>query len=101
MFIWFWIDFLNDSKSIFCSNIRFFIPIPKLGKFTRSPGYVNKRFNKLALTWSLIVLVPENKLVSFRNYNEDQMETIESLWEEYEGYRDLVNQFCRVEVVLV
>ena len=49
-------------------------------------------------------LFPEssrNKLVSFRNYNEDQMETIESLWEEYEGYRDLVNQFCRVEVVLV
>ena len=49
-------------------------------------------------------LFPEstrNKLVSFRNYSEDQMETIESLWEEYEGYRSLVNQFCRVEVVLV
>ena len=49
-------------------------------------------------------LFPEsarNKLTSFRNYTEDQMETIESLWDHYEQYRDLVNQFCRVEVVLV
>ena len=49
-------------------------------------------------------LFPEsarNKLSSFRNYTEDQMETIESLWDHYEQYRDLVNQFCRVEVVLV
>ena len=49
-------------------------------------------------------LFPEsdrNKLSSFRYYTEDQMETIESLWYHYEEYRDLVNQFCRVEVVLV
>ena len=49
-------------------------------------------------------LFPEsarNKLSSFRNYTEDQMETIESLWDHYEQYRGLVNQFCRVEVVLV
>ena len=49
-------------------------------------------------------LFPEssrNKLSSFRNYNEDQMEIIESLWEQYEGYRDMVHSFCRVEVVLV
>ena len=49
-------------------------------------------------------LFPEsarNKLSSFRNYTEDQMETIESLWDHYEQYRSLVNQFCRVEVVLV
>ena len=49
-------------------------------------------------------LFPEsarNKLSSFRNYTEDQMETIESLWDHYDQYRDLVNQFCRVEVVLV
>jgi len=49
-------------------------------------------------------LFPEsarNKLSSFRYYTEDQMETIESLWYHYEQYRDLVNQFCRVEVVLV
>ena len=49
-------------------------------------------------------LFPEsarNKLSSFRNYTEDQMELIEMLWEEYEGYRNLSSQFCRVEVVLV
>ena len=49
-------------------------------------------------------LFPEsarNKLSSFRNYNEDQMETIESLWEHYEQYRNMVSSFCRVEVVLV
>ena len=49
-------------------------------------------------------LFPEstrNKLVSFRNYNEDQMETIESLWDHYEQYRNMVTSFCRVEVVLV
>ena len=49
-------------------------------------------------------LFPEsdrNKLSSFRYYTEDQMETIESLWDHYDQYRDLVNQFCRVEVVLV
>jgi hypothetical protein len=49
-------------------------------------------------------LFPEsarNKLSSFRNYTEDQFELIEMLWEEYEGYRNLSSQFCRVEVVLV
>ncbi len=49
-------------------------------------------------------LFPEsarNKLSSFRNYTEDQMELIEMLWEEYEGYRYFTQQFCRVEVVLV
>ena len=49
-------------------------------------------------------LFPEsarNKLSSFRNYTEDQMELIEMLWEEYEGYRYFTRQFCRVEVVLV
>ena len=49
-------------------------------------------------------LFPEsdrNKLSSFIYYTEDQMETIESLWDHYDQYRDLVNQFCRVEVVLV
>ena len=49
-------------------------------------------------------LFPEsarNKLSSYSNYNEDQMETIESLWEQYESYRDMVHSFCRVEVVLV
>jgi len=49
-------------------------------------------------------LFPEssrNKLSSHRNYTEDQFEVIEMLWMEYEEYRDLSSQFCRVEVVLV
>jgi len=49
-------------------------------------------------------LFPEsarNKLSSFRNYTEDQFELIEMLWDDYEGYRNLSSQFCRVEVVLV
>ena len=49
-------------------------------------------------------LFPEsarNKLSSFRNYNDDQFELIEMLWDEYEGYRELASQFCRVEVKLV
>jgi len=49
-------------------------------------------------------LFPEsarNKLTSFRNYNDDQMETIEMLWEHYVDNIDFTPQFCRVEVVLV
>ena len=43
----------------------------------------------------------QNKLSSFRNYNSEQYEVIEMLWNQYESYRDLSSQFCRVEVVLV
>jgi len=49
-------------------------------------------------------LFPEsarNKVSSHRTYTEDQFELIEMLWDEYDGYRDLSSQFCRVEVVLV
>ena len=49
-------------------------------------------------------LFPEssrNKLSSHRNYTEDQQELIESLWDQYESYRNLASSFCRVEVVLV
>ena len=49
-------------------------------------------------------LFPEsarNKLSSFRNYTHDQNDLIESLWNQYDSYRDLVSSFCRVEVVLV
>ena len=43
----------------------------------------------------------QNKLSSFRNYNSEQYEVIEMLWDQYESYRDLSQQFCQVEVVLV
>ena len=50
-------------------------------------------------------LFPEsarNKLSSHRNYNDDQYELIEGLWEYYhEEASKLSSQFCRVEVVLV
>jgi hypothetical protein len=49
-------------------------------------------------------LFPEssrNKLSSHRNYTEDQQDLIESLWDQYESYRNMVHSFCRVEVVLV
>lgn len=54
-------------------------------------------------------LFPEsarNKLSSFRSYTDDQFDLIEEMWMMYEEYREeggfgLVNQFCRVEVVLV
>jgi hypothetical protein len=49
-------------------------------------------------------LFPEssrNKLSSFRNYTDDQFDLIESLWDEYDQYRDNTMQFCRVEIVLV
>ena len=49
-------------------------------------------------------LFPEsarNKLSSHRNYTEDQQDLIESLWDQYDSYRDLVTSFCSVEVVLV
>mgnify|MGYP001573262528 CR=1 FL=1 len=49
-------------------------------------------------------LFPEssrNKLSSHRNYTEDQQDLIESLWDQYESYRNLAHSFCRVEVVLV
>jgi len=49
-------------------------------------------------------LFPEsarNKLSSYRNYTGDQMELIEMLWNEAEGYHDMVSSFCKVEVVLV
>jgi hypothetical protein len=65
---------------------------------------INQKFIDNDYTPFIQDLFPEssrNKLSSFRNYTEDQMETIESLWDHYDQYRDLVNQFCRVEVVLV
>ena len=65
---------------------------------------INQKFIDNDYTPFVQDLFPEsarNKLSSFRNYNEDQMETIESLWEEYESYRGMVHSFCRVEVVLV
>ena len=45
-----------------------------------------------------------DKLMPWSNYNDDQMETIESLWDTTEHSRNEmtgVMQFCRVEIKLV
>jgi len=49
-------------------------------------------------------LFPEsarNKLSAGSNYNNDQFELIEELWNDYESYRNDTSLYCRVEVVLV
>ena len=98
-------DYLYDESANFgesgyaCWDIR--VLIDKDGDLELP---INQKFIANDYTPFVQDLFPEsarNKLSSFRNYNEDQMETIESLWEQYEGYRDMVRSFCRVEVVLV
>ena len=49
-------------------------------------------------------LFPEsarNKLTSFRNYSEEQLEVIEMMWEFYSETIEFTSTFCKVEVVLV
>ena len=98
-------DYLYDESANFgesgyaCWDIR--VLIDKDGDLELP---INQKFIDNDYSPFVQDLFPEsarNKLSSFRNYNEDQMETIESLWEQYESYRDMVHSFCRVEVVLV
>jgi len=94
-------DYMFDESVNFgeqgyaCWDIR--VLIDKMGDFGSSDStLVDEPF--------IQVLFPEssrNKLSNFRNYTNDQMELIEMLWDEYEGYRPMVRQFCSVEVVLV
>ena len=100
-------DYLFDQSVNFgehgyaCWDIRVLIDkdgdlgLPVDGKFINYPDdfkpFVQELFPESA----------RNKLSSYRNYTEDQMELIEMLWDESEGYRDMVSSFCRVEVVLV
>ncbi len=49
-------------------------------------------------------LFPEsarNKLSSFRNYTDEQIEVIETMWESYVDNIEFTPTFCQVEVVLV
>ena len=98
-------DYLYDESANFgesgyaCWDIR--VLIDKDGDLELP---INQKFIDNDYSPFVQDLFPEsarNKLSSFRNYNEDQMETIESLWEHYEQYRNMVSSFCRVEVVLV
>ena len=98
-------DYLYDESANFgesgyaCWDIR--VLIDKDGDLELP---INQKFIDNDYSPFVQDLFPEsarNKLSSFRNYNEDQIETIESLWYHYEEYRDMVHSFCRVEVVLV
>jgi len=65
---------------------------------------VNKEFIDNDYDYFIQELFPEsarNKLSSFRNYTDDQLETIEMMWEHYSDSVDFAHTFCRVEVVLV
>ena len=99
-------DYLYDESANFgdqgyaCWDIR--VLIDKDGDFWSDYSDNPKGYDgEEPFIQSLFPESARNKLTSFRNYTEDQMEIIESLWDHYEQYRDLVNQFCRVEVVLV
>ena len=89
-------DYLFDESSDFgehgyaCWDIRVLIDVNETASLDDSDR--------------LKELFPEsarNKLTSFRNYTDEQVDFIESLWDQYDSYRDLVSSFCRVEVVLV
>lgn len=43
----------------------------------------------------------QNKLSPYRTYTDDQLETIEMLWEYYSDTLGFSHTFCRVEIVLV
>jgi len=95
-------DYLYDESDRFgehgyaCWDIR--VLIDKDGDFDPTS---ERKDDETPFIQDLFPESARNKLSSFRNYTDDQMETIESLWMMYEDYRDLSSQFCRVEVVLV
>ncbi len=98
-------DYLYDESNNFgergysCWDIR--VLIDKDGDLELP---INQKFIDNDYSPFVQDLFPEssrNKLSSHRNYTEDQQELIESLWDQYDSYRDLVSSFCRVEVVLV
>jgi len=67
-----------------------------------NPEYIDNYGDYTPFVQDLFPESARNKLSSFRNYTEDQLELIEGLWEHYhEEASKLSSQFCRVEVVLV
>lgn len=98
-------DYLYDESANFgesgyaCWDIR--VLIDKDGDLELP---INQKFIDNDYSPFVQDLFPEsarNKLSSHRNYTEDQQDLIESLWDHYEQYRNMVTSFCRVEVVLV
>jgi hypothetical protein len=95
-------DYLYDESDRFgehgyaCWDIR--VLIDKDGDFDPEGERVD---SEIPYIQELFPESARNKLSSFRNYTEEQIEVIEMMWDQYESYRDLSQQFCRVEVVLV
>ena len=95
-------DYLYDESDRFgehgyaCWDIR--VLIDKDGDFDRP---FEREEGEIPFVQELFPESARNKLSSHKNYTLDQFELIEELWMQYELYRDLSSQFCRVEVVLV
>ena len=95
-------DYLYDESDRFgehgyaCWDIR--VLIDKMGDFDPEGERVD---SEIPYVQELFPESARNKLSSFNNYTNEQYEVIEMLWNQYESYRDLSSQFCRVEVVLV
>ena len=95
-------DYMFDESESFgehgyaCWDIR--ILIDKNGDFD-PPS--ERKDDEIPYIQELFPESARNKLSSFRNYNDDQLETIEMMWEHYSDSVDFTHQFCMVEVVLV
>ena len=95
-------DYMFDESESFgehgyaCWDIR--ILIDKDGDFD-PPSELKE--GEIPFIQELFPESAQNKLSSFRNYTDDQLETIEMMWEHYSDSVDFSHTFCRVEIVLV
>jgi hypothetical protein len=98
-------DYLYDesanhgSRGYSCWDIRILIDKDGDLGLPVAPEFISNDY--LPFIQDLFPESNRNKLTSHRSYTEDQYELIEMLWNESEGYHDMVSSFCRVEVVLV
>tara|TARA_R100000664_G_C2759888_1_gene150243 strand:- start:7939 stop:8610 length:672 start_codon:yes stop_codon:yes gene_type:complete len=105
-------DYLYDESVNFgdpgyaCYDIR--ITLDKDGDLDLPMTYNNKEdinyYDEGPFIQALFPPQSRDKLMPWSNYNDDQMETIESLWDTTEHSRNEmtgVMQFCRVEIKLV
>ena len=100
-------DYLFDESADFgengyaCWDIRVLIDKDGDLELPVNPEYIDNYGDYTPFVQDLFPESARNKLSSFRNYTEDQFELIENLWDQYDRYRHLSSQFCRVEVRLV
>tara|TARA_R110000751_G_scaffold203430_5_gene307888 strand:+ start:40 stop:996 length:957 start_codon:yes stop_codon:yes gene_type:complete len=100
-------DYLFDESADFgehgyaCWDIRVLIDKDGDLELPVNPEYIDNYGDYTPFVQDLFPESARNKLSPFRNYTEDQFELIENLWDQYDRYRHLSSQFCRVEVVLV